>query len=324
MAHKEPKTRGRCRVDDVATLTRDDQAHAVQSSSNTSSNAATPSRTGLSGERLSRDRALFDRIASEYARKDLHGPSRTARQARLQRTVELAGLTSEASILEVGCGAGFAAHYLDGRFATYTGIDYSDELIAFASHLETAPNIVFKTADLYEWQPGESYDLIFAIGVLHHMPDIPRALSIMRSMLKPGGYLVVNEPQPANVVFHWLRKLRAKVDPSYSSDQEELAESELVSNFEHAGFEEVRTRAQGLLSTPFAEVTLRPSALTQPLSALACRVDAWLEDHVQFLLRTIAWNIIVTGRRAREQISPPLDSRAEPNDTHEPVPDSHG
>lgn len=319
-----PEARERCLIDDIATLTPDDQAHAVQCPSKTSSSASPSSETARSDERISRDRALFDRIASEYARKDLHGPSRIARRARLQRTVDLTGLKPDANILEVGCGAGFAAQYLGGRFATYTGIDYSDELIAFASRLETAPNIEFRAADLYEWQPGEIYDLILAVGVLHHMPDIPRALSIMRSMLKPGGHLVVNEPQPANVLFHWLRKLRAKVDPSYSSEQEELEESELVSYFEHAGFEDVMTRAQGLLSTPFAEVTLRPSALTRPLSALACRVDAWLEDHAQLLLRAMAWNIIVTGRRAREQISPPQDSRAESVNTRKSVPGSRG
>ncbi len=130
------------------------------------------------------------------------------------------------------------------------------------------------------------------------MPDIPRAMSAMCSMLKPGGHLVVNEPQPANIVFHGLRKLRAMVDASYSSEQEELEEGRLISYFEGAGFENIRTRAQGLLSTPFAEVTLRPSVLARPLSALACRIDTWLEDHFQRALKAVAWNIIVTGRRA--------------------------
>ena len=262
------------------------------------SSAATASGTTRSGDRASRDRALFDRIASKYARKDLYEPSRIARQARLHRTVDLTGHRPDADILEVGCGAGFAAHYLRGRFGTYTGIDYSDELIAFASQLEAGPDVAFRCVDLYEWQSGNPYDVIFAIGVLHHVPDIPRAMSAMCSMLKPGGHLVVNEPQPANVVFHGLRKLRAMIDASYSSEQEELEESSLVSYFEHAGFEEIRTRAQGLLSTPFAEIPLHPNVLARPLSALACRVDTWLEDHFRRILKAVAWNIIVTGRRA--------------------------
>lgn len=256
------------------------------------------SATTPSDDRASRDRALFDRIAANYARKDLYEPSRMARQARLRRTIDLTGQGPDVDILEIGCGAGFAAQYLRGRFGTYTGIDYSDELIAFASRLEAANDVVFHNVDLYEWQPDKTFDVIFAIGVLHHMPDIPRAMSAMWSMLEPGGHLVVNEPQPANIVFHALRKLRAKVDTSYSSEQEELEESALIGYFDDAGFEDIRTRAQGLLSTPFAEVILRPRALACPMSALACRVDAWLEDHFQPVLKAVAWNIIVTGRRA--------------------------
>ena len=261
------------------------------------SSAATPSGRTRSADRASKDRALFDRIASDYARKDLYEASRIARRARLRRTIDLTELRPDADILEVGCGAGFAAQYLRGRYATYTGIDYSDELIAFASQLGAGPDVAYKTADLYEWQPDKTYDVIFAIGVLHHMPDIPRAMSAMCSMLKPGGHLVVNEPQPANIVFHGLRKLRAVLDASYSNEQEELEEARLVGYFDRAGFERIGTRAQGLLSTPFAEVTLRPSALARPLSVLACRVDAWLEEHFQRALKAIAWNIIVAGRR---------------------------
>ena len=262
------------------------------------SSAATVSGTTQADNRASRDRALFDRIAADYARKDLYEASRIARQVRLQRTIDLTEHRPDADILEVGCGGGFAAQYLRGRYGSYTGIDYSGELIAFASQLEAGSGVAFHTADLYEWQPDIGYDVIFAVGVLHHMPDIPRAMSAMCSMLKPGGHLVVNEPQPANIVFHGLRKLRAMVDASYSSEQEELEEGRLISYFEGAGFENIRTRAQGLLSTPFAEVTLRPSVLARPLSALACRIDTWLEDHFQRTLKAVAWNIIVTGRRA--------------------------
>lgn len=165
-------------------------------------------------ERVSRDRALFDRIASSYARKDLYEPSRIARQVRLWQTIGATTPGPDVDILEVGCGAGFAAQYLRGRVATYTGIDYSEELIRFAGELDLGPDVQFHPVDLHEWRPSHPYDVIFAIGVLHHMPDIPRALAAIKSMLKPGGQLVVNEPQPANVIFHWLRKLRAMVDTS--------------------------------------------------------------------------------------------------------------
>ena len=249
-------------------------------------------------DRGSRDRALFDRIAHAYAKKDLYEPCRVARRARLQRTIALTGQGPDADMLEVGCGAGFAAEYLEGRFGAYTGIDYSEELIAYASQRHAAPNITFHAVDLYEWRCDSAFDVIFAIGVLHHMPDIPRAMSLMCAMLKPGGHLVVNEPQPANVVFHGLRKLRAMVDSAYSSEQEELEASRLVEYFERAGLDDINTSAQGLLSTPFAEVPLSPHALSHPMSRLACRIDAWLEDYFRNALKGVAWNVIVAGCRA--------------------------
>lgn len=254
--------------------------------------------------RSSRDRALFDRIASSYARKDLYEPSRTARIARLRRTLELGGLAPDTDVLEVGCGAGFAARYLEGACRSYTGIDYSEALIGYAVKLDAGPGAVFHAADLYEWHPEERYDLIFAIGVLHHMPDIPRAMTSMLDLLEPGGALVVNEPQPANALFHGLRRVRAVLDSAYSGEQEELSESDLVGFFRDAGFVDIRTRAQGLLSTPFAEVMLRPRALARPLSALCCRIDAWLERRMQRVLRPLAWNVVVAGRRPPAHESP--------------------
>ena len=255
-------------------------------------------------DRSSRDRALFDRIASSYARKDLYEPSRIARIARLRRTLELGDLGPEADVLEIGCGAGFAACYLEGACRSYTGIDYSEALIRYAARLEVAPGAAFHAADLYDWRPAGRYHVIFAIGVLHHMPDIPRAMRCMLDMLEPGGSLVVNEPQPANALFHGLRKVRAALDSAYSSDQQELGESALVEFFRDAGFEDIRTRAQGLLSTPFAEVMLGPRVLARPLSALCCRVDAWLETRLQPVLKPLAWNVIVAGRKAPAHDSP--------------------
>ena len=261
-------------------------------------------------DRASRDRALFDRIASSYARKDFYEPSRIARITRLARTMEACGLGEDADVLEIGCGAGFSALYLGERIGAYTGIDYSESLIRYASQLDAGPRAHFHAADLYDWQPTQRYDAVFAIGVLHHLPDIPRAMAHIRDMLKPGGILVVNEPQPANPLFHALRKLRAAFDSSYSSEQEELAGSALIGYFEGAGFEDVDARGQGLLSTPFAEVMLGPEVLARPLSAASCRIDAWLEEHMQPVLKRLAWNVVVFGRRAPDRNAAPHDTPA--------------
>jgi SAM-dependent methyltransferase len=78
-----------------------------------------------------KDRELFDRISGGYWLKDLLPAHRSARQCRLEQTIMSIPVSSNITILEVGCGAGFSAEYLRGKYHEYCGIDYSDELIKY-------------------------------------------------------------------------------------------------------------------------------------------------------------------------------------------------
>lgn len=248
-------------------------------------------------ERAFKDRDLFDLIAAKYAKKDFYPASRRARKMRLFQTLRYCRNATDLDILEIGCGAGFAAEYLSGTYRSYTGIDYSQELIQYALSRHTRPNVTFHARDFYRFFPTQSYDSIFMIGVLHHMTDIPAAVNKCYSLLKPGGCLVVNEPQSANVLFHALRKIRTKIDRSYSDEQEELTEVQLMSLFRQAGLTHVCSLQQGFFSTPFAEVVIPPQVLSNLMSHLACSLDAILEDFPYGFLKKISWNIIVKGEK---------------------------
>src|SRR2546421_29127 len=76
--------------------------------------------------------------------------------------------------------------------------------------------------------------------------------------LRRGGWLVANDPHPANPVIHLARAVRKRVDARYSSEQKELTGRALRGALDRAGFIDIRLRPQGLFSTPFAEVPLRP------------------------------------------------------------------
>lgn len=248
-----------------------------------------------SNSRELRDKKLFDRIAKKYTSKDIYPASRAARRHRLLQTVRVAKLSEHVDMLEIGCGAGFAAEYLQGSYRSYTGIDYSQELIDFAIARHQYPNTTFKAVNLYNYKPDRHYNLIVAIGVLHHMVDIPGAMQAMYQLLKPGGCIVVNEPHPANRVIHSLRQLRARLDNSYSEEQEELDAAELLSIFQQAGLYQVQSLPQGVFSTPFAEVILKPRFLTTPISHFACATDALLETYFSRYLSNVTWNLIVKG-----------------------------
>lgn len=248
--------------------------------------------------RTERDRALFDSIAHQYMQKDLAPSSRIARRQRLIQTLKpcAALLARQPNVLEVGCGAGFSADYLRSHYMSYTGIDYSEELIRYACANFRDSNVAFHAVDFHCYETTARYDIIMMIGVLHHMTDIDSVLHKCKSLLNPGGYLVANEPQPDNPLIHGMRRLRAKLDSGYSAEQEELTSAFVIGEYEKAGFREVASVSQGYISTPFAEVVLKPQFLFHPLSKVACGFDRFVESKGASRVSRLAWNTIVYGK----------------------------
>jgi trans-aconitate methyltransferase len=252
------------------------------------------------------DRALFDRIAAQYCRKDLLPANRQARKLRLEQTLAQVSFGPDSSLLEVGCGAGFAAEYLRGCFGHYHGFDYSSELIRLACELHAQPNVSFECASIESFAPPEKYDVVLMIGVLHHLDDPGAALSRIRQFAKPGAWVVANEPQQGNWLISSGRSLRKRVDRHYSDDQIEIGREAIHSMFVNAGLDHVSTRCQGVFSTPFAEVPLPFQSIIKPIANTACAVDRWLEARVLQKDSRWAWNVIAAGRLP----DPPISVRA--------------
>lgn len=252
---------------------------------------------GSKTSREERDRDLFDTIAENYTAKDLYEPSRIARAMRVTKTFSKSDVSNNAHILEIGCGAGFGAKYLREEYVKYTGLDYSKELINKARQLFESENVSFYATNLFDFTSKHLYDVILMIGVLHHISDQPAAIRRSFELLKPGGFLVINEPQAANPIFRFLRGVRTKVSTEYSEEQDQVDAEELVALFRESGFTEVRSYPQGLFSTPFAEVMLQPQLITSFISRASCAIDTFLEKNLKNILGKLTWNIIVSGQK---------------------------
>lgn len=256
--------------------------------------SASPERSTRAAE----DRALFNRIAGQYCRKDLSPSSRPARAHRLLSTLDAAPLPADARILEIGCGAGFSPAYMKGRFGSFVGLDYAEELVNFARERNAGPGVEFVAADMFKYQPDELFDAVVMIGVLHHIDDVAAGMAQLVRFLKPGGYILVNEPQRGNVLISAARRIRTRVDSAYSPDQVEFSADELRSAFEKAGLQDVAVTPQGFFSTPFAEVVLPPEGVMGKVAQAACSIDRGLERAVGSVGRYVSWNLIARGRRA--------------------------
>ncbi|MBN2346420.1 MAG: class I SAM-dependent methyltransferase [Candidatus Aminicenantes bacterium] len=250
--------------------------------------------------REQRDQALFDRIASRYARKDSLASSAAVRREKLLFALApvLEGRMDLGTIVDVGCGAGGPAAYLRGRYQRYIGIDYSRELIKEAKRIHRgnlqaefiAGNI--KAGVL----PARIADLVLCDGALHHMTELDRVMNALAAVVKPGAFLVAIEPQGSNVLIAGTRWLRGVLDRSYSRDQVPFSQAGLRDLFSKVGISDVRFRWQGLFSTPLAEVPLAPQALFVPLGRFAAALDRWLQRRMPALMRRLAFNIVASGR----------------------------
>lgn len=102
----------------------------------------------------------------------------------------------EARILEVGCGTGYYGLLFAGRCAHYTGVDLSPENIAaFRAKIDRqgAQNIsavVGDASDLRDFG-DESFDGVFCLGPMYHMPREERqaVFAECRRVARPGAVL---------------------------------------------------------------------------------------------------------------------------------------
>ena len=107
-------------------------------------------------------------------------------------------------VLEVGAGTGGASqHTLSALAESYSSYTFTDVSSGFFEKAQerfanSAHRIIFKVLDL-ERDPREqgyqeyTYDLIIGSLVVHATKNVSQTLSFLRSLLKPGGFLVLVE-----------------------------------------------------------------------------------------------------------------------------------
>jgi len=245
-----------------------------------------------------KDRELFNQIAEHYCRKDILTVSRIARRQRLRKTFSVLPEIPDAHILDVGCGCGFSASYLKGSYSRYVGVDYAENLIRFARKHNGSDKADFYLKKIDEFFPDQEFDVIFMIGVLHHFDDLKKNFEHICRLLKPGGWILANEPQSSNVFIKLARKIRAKIDSSYSSDQVSLSVKDLHNLYENSGLTDIRIIPQGILSTPFAEVSVKAQLLFVPVVYLSVLFDRVAESIFGRLLTPFSWNLVAAGRKS--------------------------
>jgi SAM-dependent methyltransferase len=128
-------------------------------------------------------------------------------------------------VLDAGCGTGRHAHFA-ARFGAeeVVALDLSDAVEAARTNLSAHPNVhviqgdllrpPFRTADA-----GGGFDLVYSIGVLHHLPDPRAGFESLLRFVRPGGTIAVwvygweNNGVVRRVV-EPLRRMSTRIPPS--------------------------------------------------------------------------------------------------------------
>ena len=99
----------------------------------------------------------------------------------------LAGLT----ILDIGCGGGILSEPLARMGATVTGVDPASENIRVARDHATAQGLTIDYRDTLAETlvaEGKTFDIVLAMEVVEHVPDVPDFVKIAASLIRPGGF----------------------------------------------------------------------------------------------------------------------------------------
>lgn len=110
------------------------------------------------------------------------------------RRLEATGVTAGWRCLEVGPGAGSVMGWLSrtaGSTGHVTAVDINPRFIG----RDLPANVELRQADIREFEPATGrYDLVHARFVLIHLADYLPALDRMVAALRPGGWIVLEEP----------------------------------------------------------------------------------------------------------------------------------
>jgi SAM-dependent methyltransferase len=97
------------------------------------------------------------------------------------------------SFLDVGCGMGRNSYWaVKWGAAPGLAIDIDSRSLEAAKRtLAASPNIAVETRSAYEVGERDRFDIVFSIGVIHHLAEPETALRNMVTAAKPGGRVLI-------------------------------------------------------------------------------------------------------------------------------------
>src|SRR6516165_7902413 len=184
--------------------------------------SATPAPLGRLGDTPERDYSRKLRLFNALA------------EPELRAAIDSLRLRPGMRVLDAGCGTGemlgwLAAAVAPGGLAV--GVDLSRTHLAAARH--SSPDALLLQADLLRVPlVVGSFDLVWSVNTVHHLPDPAVGARALAGLLRPGGRLALGQSSLLpDMYFAWnarLERVTSEAVRAYYRDRYRLSEQELT------------------------------------------------------------------------------------------------
>ena len=154
-------------------------------------------------------------------------------------------------LLDIGCGTGFFLAELEALHPGSVGFDISYDMLEVSEKYVPGAKLVQGDAENMPFAPGR-FDVVFCKGSLHHTRDHVGFLEGCRTVLRPGGVLIMSEPCNDNPIIAAARAMMYRRSRHFDEGDQGFTRKGIVGLCEQAGFEVLKVKKYGVFAYVFA------------------------------------------------------------------------
>jgi ubiquinone/menaquinone biosynthesis C-methylase UbiE len=144
----------------------------------------------------------------------------------MEELINFCNFNKSNKVLDAGCGTGVVSKEIINLVSTVYAVDKSEDMLC---QMKDHTCLVKMCKDIETEIIAEKFfDKIIARMVFHHINNLPQTFSNCYEMLKPKGWLIVQEggviPSGEKEVFEWYSKMIALKENRHNFTLEELKE----------------------------------------------------------------------------------------------------
>lgn len=178
----------------------------------------------------------------------------------------------EGDVLDAMCGTGFLLSEVERRRPdlSLSGFDIREDYVEHARC--TSKEASFFTADILDWTPAQSYDIVVCTAGLHHVPfrDQPSLLTTLKNAVGSDGELILADPCVGSFISERERKVKS---------------AEL-------GYEYLRATLSNNPATDIVEAAvdiMRNDVVKDEWKNEVSTIQGWLEERFDSVQKTQVW-----------------------------------